>query len=772
MSPVCIALICAFGLMIKTAMAVTTENTPEKHIGGPDSQSHLTNETEYADSGFYRQAVDYWRETARRHRQEGDRHAEAVALFNLASTQRALGMNRRAIRSLEVALSRAKEAQSDDVPLLANIISSLAGAYLYNGHYSKAETLFVEARSKAVLLKDVRLESLILNDQANLYAFKKDYTKALDAYESAVYLADKIGAPLLAAKAQSNAALVKINQHQPQQSKRYILAALANLQKADDSHEKAQAQVKLGETSQKLLHELPDPNSFARTVAGVLNKAIRYAGEANNDRLSSYALGVLGRFYEFAEQYRDALRLTEQAVFTAQQVDAPDLLYQWQWQAGRLHKKLGNMADAIRFYRFSVQSLQPIRHELSRRNVGGAASFRETQGGVYLELADLLLQQSSLLEDRKKVSDYLTEARDSMELQKEAELQDYFKDRCVVNAKTKTKTIDEAISADTAVIYPILLPDRTELLVSYKDGMKRYTVPKGEALVTRQVRALRVKLEKRKTRDYLPYAKQLYQWLIAPMEEDFTRRTITTLVVVAGQSLRTIPLSVLHDGKNFLINKYAVASTPGLKLTDPRPLHRNLNVLVSGLSEPVQGFPALRHVRGELEEIQDLYVSELLMNRDFVTSKLSSALQDTTYSVTHIASHSVFTGDVNNSYILTYDDRITVDQLGQFAALGRDRDKPIELLTLSACQTAAGDDRAALGLAGVAVKSGARSALATLWAINDQASAILVTEFYRQLKQHVSKARALQRAQNALMQNVRYRHPGYWSPFLLIGNWM
>jgi CHAT domain-containing protein len=95
------------------------------------------------------------------------------------------------------------------------------------------------------------------------------------------------------------------------------------------------------------------------------------------------------------------------------------------------------------------------------------------------------------------------------------------------------------------------------------------------------------------------------------------------------------------------------------------------------------------------------------------------------------------------------------------------------LLTLSACQTAAGDDRAALGLAGVAVKSGARSALATLWAINDQASAMLVTEFYRQLlKENVSKAQALQRAQNALMQNVRYRHPGYWSPFLLIGNWL
>lgn len=97
----------------------------------------------------------------------------------------------------------------------------------------------------------------------------------------------------------------------------------------------------------------------------------------------------------------------------------------------------------------------------------------------------------------------------------------------------------------------------------------------------------------------------------------------------------------------------------------------------------------------------------------------------------------------------------------------------MELLTLSACQTAAGDDRAALGLAGVAVKAGARSALATLWFINDQATALLITEFYHQLRDpDLSKAKALQRAQLILLNDRRYQHPGYWSPFLLIGNWL
>jgi CHAT domain-containing protein len=385
-----------------------------------------------------------------------------------------------------------------------------------------------------------------------------------------------------------------------------------------------------------------------------------------------------------------------------------------------------------------------------------------------------LLQKSSTFSDKKKVADYLLEARDTVESQKVAELQDYFKDSCNVNTHSHETLVDEAIASNTAVIYPILLPDRTELLVSYSTGIKRYTVDKSDAEITRQVRDLRLKLEKRKTRDYLPAAEALYQWLIAPMESDFQKRGINTLVVVSDQSLRTIPLSALYDGKEFLVAKYAIATSPGLKMTDPEPLNRdNLKVLISGLSEPVQGFPALQYVEGELEEIKDLYIGELLMNRDFITSSIRSALQDPEYSVAHIASHSVFSGDVAKSYILTYDNRITVDQLGQYAALSRNRNKPIELLTLSACQTAAGDDRAALGLAGVAIKSGARSALATLWEINDQASAFLVTEFYRQLQdKRLSKAQALQQAQLNLMKNVRYRHPGFWSPFLLIGNWM
>jgi CHAT domain-containing protein len=259
-----------------------------------------------------------------------------------------------------------------------------------------------------------------------------------------------------------------------------------------------------------------------------------------------------------------------------------------------------------------------------------------------------------------------------------------------------------------------------------------------------------------------------------PLEPDLTSVTIDSLVFVPDGPLRTIPMAALHDGKQFLINKYAVATTPGIDLTDPRSLKReNIKALTVGLTESVQGFPALPEVSTELQSIQGLYGGDLLVNQDFLVSRLEKELRDKQFTVVHIASHGRFESDVAQTFLLTFDGKLTMERLNQFVGLFRFRDDPLELLTLSACATAAGDDRAALGLAGVAIKAGARSALATLWHINDPASSILITEFYRQLQDpSVSRAIALQRAQLKLLHDPRYQHPGYWSPFLLINNWL
>ncbi|MGD8570436.1 MAG: CHAT domain-containing protein, partial [Gammaproteobacteria bacterium] len=540
------------------------------------------------------------------------------------------------------------------------------------------------------------------------------------------------------------------------------------------SFEKARASLNLGAAAYDLLRrkQLMD-TAPAMAAVKLLDQEIVFATQLGNDWLTAKLLMQQSQFYEYAGQLDDALQLTEQAIFHAQLIDDNNLIYQLQWQVARINKQTNHDDEAATFYRRAIRTLQPIRHMLINRPFTDTALDSE-QGNLYLEFADLLLRHAAEEDSSATTSELLFEVRNVLERQKTEELQDYFKNQCVVDAQIKTIAIDEAIDDQTAVIYPVLLPDRTELLVSYKAGIKQYVVDSPEPEVTRQVRQLRLKLEKRRTREYLPYAEKLYHVLVSPLEQDLKQRNIKTLVFIPGQSLRTIPVAVLNDGNKFLIEKYAVATTPGLTLTDPRPLKRDhLKVLLSGISEPVQGYPPLDYVPGELNQIRDLYGAKLLLNQGFVKANVTEALQDTGYSVAHFASHAEFAGNVKDSFILTFDDRLSVSQLGQYATMGQYKNKPIELLTLSACNTAAGDDRAALGLAGVAVQSGARSALASLWAINDRASSMLVTEFYRQLQnKDVTKAEALQRAQQKLMKNVRYRHPGYWSPFLLIGNWL
>ena len=227
--------------------------------------------------------------------------------------------------------------------------------------------------------------------------------------------------------------------------------------------------------------------------------------------------------------------------------------------------------------------------------------------------------------------------------------------------------------------------------------------------------------------------------------------------------------------EHFLIEKYAIATTPGLTLMEPKPLTlQKNNLIINGLSDSVQGFAPLIYVPDEVKRLNGLYGGPELMNGQFTQANVGKELSVDSYSIVHIASHGHFDNDARKTFILTYDGKLSLDELERMIRPSQMKDKPVELLTLSACQTAAGDDRAALGLAGIAVKAGARSAFATLWCVNDETSSMLVGDFYTNLHNiaGISKAKALQQAQVKLLFNPRYGHPCYWAPYQIIGNWL
>jgi CHAT domain-containing protein len=272
----------------------------------------------------------------------------------------------------------------------------------------------------------------------------------------------------------------------------------------------------------------------------------------------------------------------------------------------------------------------------------------------------------------------------------------------------------------------------------------------------------------------LRLAKRLFEWLVVPYATELERQRIDTMVVVSHGVLRGVPMAALYDGNSFLIERYAVAVIPGLGLVDPQPLDRTqMSVLLGGLSSSVQGFSALPKVRQELHQVQKIFGGQVLLDKEFNLDRLRAELVEQQPSIVHLASHAQFTGEPQSSFILTSDGRLTVDRIESFIGASKFRKLPLELLVLSACETAAGDDRAALGLAGIAIRAGARSALGSLWSISDEAAAELISKFYQQLQDpRNSKAAALRAAQIGLLKQPRFSHPFFWSPFLLISNWL
>lgn len=723
------------------------------------------------ERGAFREALAHWKQAADLYKSAGNKPAQFEALILSSQASMGLGQSKQALQSLELALTLAHK--SGDPLVEATALGQLGRTYLTLRQLPEASEYLQQAAALARTQNSSPLLATTLNDLGILFVLKQQDPEALDAFQESVSHAQNATLPLLVATARTNAARALLRLDQPANSRVSLDAALDNLKDVPSSRTKSLGLIGIALIYHRLALQLPQMHDpLLLRTAGVLQEAATDAEARNDRRTLSYALGYLGHLYETEFRLDEALQLTRQALFAAQSTDAPESLYRWQWQLGRLLTAAGQLDKAIDSYRQAASTLQPIRPEVAQASYEGALAGEESVRPLFFELADLLLQRASLTDDNQAVESYLLAARDAIEAYKTAELRDYFQDDCVDAVRSRLTTFDR-LSPDTAIVYPIMFSSRLELLLSLPSGLKRVSVPVTAEGLTQEIREFRRLVEKRTTREYLPHAQQLYDWLVRPLERELQPQ-ITTLVFVPDSALRTIPLAALHDGSSFLINKFALAMTPGLTLTDPRPLNRDkLRFLAAGLTKSVQGFPPLPYVAEEVASIEHLYKGDQLINNAFQASRLEQELRDGRYGVLHIATHGKFSTDANDSFLLTFDGKLSMQTLDQLVGLFRFRQEPLELLTLSACQTGVGDDRAALGLAGVALKAGARSALATLWFINDEASAALISEFYRQLRNPSrSKAVALQRAQMKLLSDRVYEHPAYWSPFLLLNNWL
>ena len=400
-------------------------------------------------------------------------------------------------------------------------------------------------------------------------------------------------------------------------------------------------------------------------------------------------------------------------------------------------------------------------------------TFRDEVEPVYRELVQLLLQDVDNLAPQVK-QERLEKSRQIIEGLQVAELENFLRAACLTYQPQPIEQIDKT----AAVIYPIIVDRRLEVVLSLPNQpLQHYFTNVSLEEENSVFNQLRQSLNPAfPASEVLSPAQKVYDWLLRPVEAELQNSKITTLVFVLDGFLRSLPMSVLHDGEKFIIEKYNIALTPGLQLFESQNLPpQRLKALTGGLTQARQGFSALPAVETEIAQISKLVKNQTLLDEQFTRPVVQNKIESDPFSVIHLATHGQFSSKAEDTFLLTWQDKINVKDLGKWlkspSSNLRNRE-PIELLVLSACQTAKGDNRAALGLAGVAVRSGARSTLATLWSVQDKSTADLITEFYRILTQNgTNKAQALRQAQLSLFKNPQYQHPYYWSPFVLVGNW-
>ena len=639
-------------------------------------------------------------------------------------------------------------------------------------HEDYGSVYLAEALALAHEEGDTKMSASILNNFGILHLVRKQYDQAIAECRESIKLARQNGTQYILGSALINSARIHLITDFYEEAGAELAEARLVVAGRPDSPEKGEALAGISQIYRKIAQkqEVGATENREKGIAA-LQDAFRIARLSNDARLTSYTLGYQGGIAEDSGNFDKALALTRQALFSAQTVNAHDLLYLWQWQLGRILNSRGDSTGAATAYRLAVRSIQKIRNSVKAGSFIETLSFHDMVEPVYLELTSILLNESAKAASPASREKCLVEVRDIIESLRTAELQDYMKDSCIGDSG-RGDFFKTSMKGATAVVYLITMPSRLEILLNLPSGIKRFsTVVEASSLESTVINF--VKHLTTRSDEYLADSKKLYDIIIRPIEAELAQEKVEHLIIIPDGSLRSIPMAALHDGSRFLLDKFAVSTTQGMQLVNTAPLvPRQANeMLMAGISESIHNLAPLPNVRMELGGLNILYEGTTLLNADFTIASLKSAIERKPYSYIHLATHGEFAGGMQNMFILAYDGLINFDQLDKYIRVTKYRSEPLELLSLSACKTAVGDDQAALGLAGIAVKAGAKTTVATLWEIDDKATSELIIEFYRVLKESgKGKAKALQYAQQQIMK--KYEHPYFWAPFILIGNWL
>jgi CHAT domain-containing protein len=728
------------------------------------------------------QALTSWKQAQKLYTQAQDPQGIIGTKINQAQALQSLGFYRQALLNLQEVNTTLQQQPDSQLKMqsllgLGNSLRALRILEQKTTTASQSITLGAkETLTQALKIATVRQDraaidriNLSLGNTLNLIGGTEQEQAAIDTYQQIAPDA----APLIRVQAQINLYRLASAQKTAPNTLTFLTDTRKVLDSISPSRNTVYAYINLAETIKKNQENSSADREILVPVARLLGTAIEQARTIKDPRAEAQAIGSLGSLYALTGQNAEAKKLTQQALVIAENLPAPDLAYRLDWQLGKIITA-NNPTDrdievATSAYRQAINHLKSLRNDLNAIDADLQFSFRDSVEPVYREYVNLLLRDGQNIPEQN-----LASARDLIESLQVAELENFLRQGCL---DTYTVQLDK-IDRSAAVIYPIILPDRVATIASIPGQPLRYYSQKiSAATVEETVAGLQKKIQDPNFQEqaFKQQSKQVYDLLIAPLASNLAAAKTKTLVFVLDGAFRNIPMSVLYDGNKYLVESYNLALTPGLQLVPPQEStdRSRSQAFLGGISEGKQGFAALPNAKTEIDSIGKILPHQTLFNEQFKSAPVSSNLVASTAPFVHFATHGQFSSKAEDTYILTWDNRLNLDQ---FSNLLKDRgsrsSNAIELLVLSACQTATGDKRATLGLAGVAIRARAKSTIASLWSVSDEATQDLMVNLYQNLAtKKLSKGEALRQAQQTLLQNPKYRSPYFWAPFVLVGNW-
>jgi len=665
---------------------------------------------------------------------------------------------------------------------LALAYMSLSDAHLLLRDIEKANHYLNLGSKFEAEIKDSLISASLLNHSANIAMAQSNFSAALGSYQKALVLALNNDDRYLIVSLRLNQIHALIADNQAFRAFKEIPAAKAAIELLAPGKQRRHYQISLGHLTSILYPVVGDKqllNIGYEILTATLTDTKTLPDDPQKARLESSIYGYMGILYVQANKADEAENLLQRAVFFANLAEAPELSAKWYAHLAKLYQSQNKIDAAQHNYWQAISALQAIRPAIVYGQRGNPQYFQRNVVNVYMDLAKVLLQLAVTADRDTEKQKRLHSAVEVLEQLSIVELEDYFLDDCVANRQVQSSTMQgESLLSDGEVaIYPILTDKHIITLLSFSNDRIHYH---AEAISKVEVQERITDFQRSLVQPGTPRRLRknsfsLYQSLIAPLEAVLKDNNIHTIVVIPDTDLRGIPFSALFDGNGFLIERFAFATTPGLGLISAKNTNASKSVLLNGLTKGVQGFNQLSHVRKEIDNVAALHSKDnvtILLNEEFNRSGIQAALSKGSLHTMSFSTHAEIRSNPRESFILTHDGRISFDEFDRLIRASQYGEDSIDLLVLSACDSAYGDERAALGLAGVAVKAGARSVLATLWAVNDASTAELIPEFFKARNiPELGKAKALQYAQKRILKDPRYNHPFYWAPFIMIGHW-